>query len=216
MVIFLSPGVIAQSLKGFLLTGFKRRLLNLKINANETSSNMSALRTRARNAMLGLAIGDAMSWPAMFQRSYALPLWTRRIRREIDAAAETTHAIRSAMPFSLNRSAEAFALCGTDDTEWAAFTAQQLIQQRGKIEVNHLTRAWQELANSEQPVRGSLSVRGALHNLRRGKMPPHSGHDHPHYFDDAAVTRAVSIGAAYAGQPHAAAALAKHDAQITN
>lgn len=166
--------------------------------------------------MLGLAIGDAMSWPAMFQRSYALPLWTRRIRREIEAAAETTHAIRPAMPFSLNRSAEAFALCGTDDTEWAAFTAQQLIQQDGKIEMSHLTRAWQELANSEQPVRGSLSVLGTLHNLRRGKMPPHTGHDHPHYFDDAAVTRAVPIGAAYAGQPHAAAVLAKHEAQSTN
>lgn len=166
--------------------------------------------------MLGLAIGDAMSWPAMFQRSYALPFWTRRIRREIEAAAETTHAIRPAMPFSLNRSAEAFALCGTDDTEWAAFTAQQLMQQRGKFEVHQLVQAWEALANSEQPVRGSVSVQAALHNLRRGKMPPHSGHDHPHYFDDAAVARAVPLGAAYAGQPHAAAALAKNEAQITN
>ena len=177
---------------------------------------MSILRTRARNALLGLALGDAMSWPAMFQRSYALPFWTRRIRREIDAAEETTHAIRPAMPFSLNRSAEAFALCGTDDTEWAAFTAQQLVQQRGKLEASQLLHAWQALAKSEQPVRGSLSVQAALRNLRRGKMPPHTGHDHPHYFDDAAVARAVPIGAAYAGQPHAAAALAMNEAQITN
>ncbi len=176
----------------------------------------SALRTRARNALLGLALGDAMSWPAMFQRSYALPFWTRRIRREIDAAEETTHAIRPALPFSLNRSAATFALCGADDTEWAAFTAQQLVQQRGKLEASQLVQAWQALAKSEQPVRGSLSVQAALHNLRRGKMPPHTGHDHPHYFDDAAVARAVPIGAAYAGQPHAAAALAASEAQLTN
>ena len=46
---------------------------------------MNELQQRARNAMIGLAIGDAISWTSMFHRSVLLPLWTRRIRREMDS-----------------------------------------------------------------------------------------------------------------------------------
>jgi len=42
------------------------------------------LKQRAFNAMMGLATGDAISWPSLYHRSYLLPFWTRRIRREID------------------------------------------------------------------------------------------------------------------------------------
>lgn len=177
---------------------------------------MNDLRQRACNAMLGLAVGDAMSWPAMFHRSYLLPFWTRRIRREIEAASETTQVIRPAVPFSLNRPAAAFALGPTDDTEWAAFTAQQLLLAEGRLDAQKFLDAWLELARVSQKVRGGVSQQAALVNLRQGKLPPQSGRDNPHYFDDGAVCRAVPIGIVYAGQPHAAAEMAAVEASVTN
>lgn len=174
------------------------------------------LRRRSRNAMFGLALGDALSWPAMFHRSYTLPFWTRRIRREIDSEAEFTRALPVAMPFSLNRSAAAFSLGPTDDTEWAAFGMQYLIKCRGRVTAAALSGHWLELAASGEEIRGSLGVQIALENLRRKKMPPISGHDNPHFFDDAAVARAVPIGILCAGDPTAAAELAGWEAQITN
>ena len=62
---------------------------------------MNELKIRARNAMIGLAIGDAISWSAMFHRSYLLPPWTRRIRREIDASSEATNVILQPTPFRM-------------------------------------------------------------------------------------------------------------------
>ncbi|MGH7596416.1 MAG: ADP-ribosylglycohydrolase family protein [bacterium] len=177
---------------------------------------MNELRQRAYNAMLGLAVGDAMSWPAMFHRSYLLPFWTRRIRREMEAASETTNVIRPAMPFSLNRPAEAFAIGPTDDSEWAAFTAQQLLLQDGALAPEKLLAAWLELAQSSQNVRGSVSIQATLANLRQEKFPPQSGKDNPHYFDDSAVCRAVPIGVVWAGRPNKAAEMAALDAAVTN
>jgi len=177
---------------------------------------MIDLRQRAYNAMLGLAVGDAISWPAMFHRSFLLPFWTRRIRREIDAAAENTNVIRPPMPFSLNRPAEAFAIGPTDDTEWAAFTAQQLLAQDGHLTPEKILAAWLELAQSTAPVRGGVSIQAALSNLRQKKFPPASGNDNPHYFDDGALCRAVPIGIVCAGQPVEAAAMAALEASVTN
>lgn len=83
---------------------------------------MSDIKQRAKNAMIGLAIGDSISWTSMFHRSVLLPPWTRRIRREIDAASETTNVIVTPMPFSLNQPAKYFNISPTDETEWAAFS----------------------------------------------------------------------------------------------
>jgi ADP-ribosylglycohydrolase len=165
--------------------------------------------------MFGLAIGDALSWPAMFHRSYLLPFWTRRIRREIDAETENTNATSLAMPFSLNRPAEIFLLGPTDDTEWAAFTLLNLLREHGKINHEAWLVSWLNLARSTN-IRGSLGVLAALANLKKDKLPPHSGYDHPHYFDDSAISRAVPIGVFWAGNSARAAATAGRDAQITN
>lgn len=166
--------------------------------------------------MLGLAVGDAISWPAMFHRSFLFPFWTRRIRREIDAAVENTNVIRPPMPFSLNRPAEAFAIGPADDAEWAAFTAQQLLAQDDYLTPEKILAAWLELAQSTEPVRGGVSLQAALFNLRQQKFPPASGNDNPHYFDDGALCRAVPIGIVCAGQPHEAATLAALEASVTN
>ena len=59
-------------------------------------------------ALYGLAIGDALSWPAMFHRSYQLSLWTRRRRREMEVKAETDSTLNLTLPYSLNQNKNVF------------------------------------------------------------------------------------------------------------
>ncbi|HEY8347012.1 MAG TPA: ADP-ribosylglycohydrolase family protein [Symbiobacteriaceae bacterium] len=180
------------------------------------SDGSEARVSRVAGALLGLAAGDALGWPAQYHRSYQLPFWTRRLRRELDAEGESTHVTRPPVPFSLNQPVEPLRLGPSDDAEWAAFTAMLLIRTSGRMEPEVLIDAWRDLAARQEPVRGPVSVQGALHNLRRGVLPPQSGHDNAHYMDDAAAVRAVPIGACCAGDPERAAALAERDAAVTN
>lgn len=177
---------------------------------------MPDFRTRAVNALLGLAIGDAISWPSMFHRSRTLPAWTRRIRRDIDAQREASGVLNVPMPFSLNQPAEALDLYPTDDTEWAAWTMTNFLQNRGKITEGLILDSWRALAEESLPVRGWVSTRVALENIRKGILPPASGSDNPHYFDDGAICRAIPIGIAFASTPEEAARLAAAEAAVTN
>jgi hypothetical protein len=83
---------------------------------------------RARNTMIGLAVGDAISWSAMYHRSLLLPPWTRRIRREIETNSEEQNVILTPLPFSLNQPSDNFNISPTDDTEWASFSAKILLK----------------------------------------------------------------------------------------
>lgn len=177
--------------------------------------DMNAIRQCAQNAMLGLAMGDALSWPAMFHRSHLLPPWTRRIRREMDTASEGSNILALAMPFSLNQPAEFFDIAPTDDSEWAAFTTNILLKKDDEFE-RALRDAWLTLAQTGENVRGSVSVQAALKNLLKGYLPPKSGRENPHYFDDGALSRAVPIGVFCAGNPEKAALMAALDASVTN
>jgi len=174
------------------------------------------VKERVYNSLLGLAIGDAVSWTAISHRSLALPFWTRRIRMEMDSFSETMFGTSLPMPFSLNRSAETFNISPTDDSEWAAFTANFLLLQQGKLEPEEYLKEWMMLANSSAPVRGRVSVQAAFANLRKGILPPNSGRYNPHYFDDGAMCRAVPIGVVCAGDPEKAKKIAEIDAAITN
>ena len=177
---------------------------------------MNDMKQRARNAMIGLAIGDALSWTAMFHRSVLLPSWTRRIRRDIDSTSETTNVIVTPMPFSLNQPAQHFNISPTDDTEWAAFSAGVLLSNGNSSYNQTVLKEWMNLARSNDSVRGGVSTQAALHNLRNGILPPQSGKENPHYFDDGAMSRAVPIGIICAGHPDKAARLVDIDATVTN
>ncbi|MEO8232345.1 MAG: ADP-ribosylglycohydrolase family protein [Ignavibacteriota bacterium] len=177
---------------------------------------MNDIKQRAKNAMIGLAIGDAISWTSMFHRSVLLPSWTRRIRREIDASSETTNVIVTPMPFSLNQPAKYFNISPTDETEWAAFSAEILMKKKFDLYEQELLKEWMKLANSKSPIRGGVSTQAAISNLRKGINPPQSGKQNPHYFDDGAMSRAIPIGIFCAGQPEVAAHLAAIDASVTN
>ena len=177
---------------------------------------MSAIGIKTRNAMMGLAIGDAIGWNAMHHRSFLLPPWTRRLRRDIEAESENSGTIGQALPFSLNRDSSGFLLGPTDDSEWAAFTASLLMENNGTIMSDTLIRYWKELAARRDLLRGKASVQGALKNLSMGLVPPVTGHDNPGYFDDAAVSRAVPIGVMCVGNPDEAARITNLEASVTN
>lgn len=177
---------------------------------------MKTFRHRVFHAMMGMAIGDAISWPAMFHRSQLLPPWTRRIRREMDLAMETTGVNRLPMPFSLNQPASAFNPGPGNHCEWAAFTAQRLIADQGTIDDTTRHTSWTTLANNASGIRGPVSVLTALSNLRKGVLPPASGNDNPHYFDDASFCRVVPIAVLCAGKPQKAAEWAEIEAAVTN
>lgn len=177
---------------------------------------MSDVKQRALNAMIGLAIGDAISWTAMFHRSFLLPSWTRRIRREIDSTSESENVIISPMPFSLNQPVHHFDISPTDDTEWAAFSAGILLGNTFNSYNQSVLKEWINLAQSNDPIRGGVSTQATLHNLRKGIQPPQSGKENPHYFDDGAMSRAVPIGIVCVGQPDEAMRLTEIDACVTN
>ncbi len=65
------------------------------------------------------------------------------------------------------------------------------------------------------PLRARISVRAGLGNLATGLRPPATGHDNPHFFDDAACVRACVLAVAHPGDPRAAADLAEFDARYT-
>lgn len=177
---------------------------------------MKDIKQRAQNAMIGLAIGDAIGWTSIFHRSFLLPPWTRRIRREIDVFSETENVIVLPVPFSLNQSAEHFNLSPTDDTEWAAFTTEILLESSYDSYHQSVVKEWNKLAQSNETIRGSVGTQTALSNLRKGMQPSQCGSENPHYFDDSAMSRAVPIGIYCIGQPDRAAHLAEIDASITN
>lgn len=177
---------------------------------------MNKVQQRATNAMIGLAIGDALSWTSLFHRSMLLPLWTRRIRREIDASSEKTNVMITPMPFSLNQNAEHFRLGPTGNTEWGTFSAEILLNSNIHNYQQSVYDAWMTLASKKETIRGGISTQGALKNLSEGITPPESGKRNPHYFDDGAMIRAIPIGIRCSGQPELAAKLAGIDASITN
>jgi ADP-ribosylglycohydrolase len=177
---------------------------------------MKEFEVRARNALLGLAVGDAIGWTGMYHRARTLPPWTRRCRRDIDAQREDTNVLRVPMPFSLNQPSDAFDLCPTDDTEWAAWMMDNLMRHGCKVQKIWVHESWKRLAEGNESVRGGISTAAALENLKRGLLPPATGRDNPHYFDDGAICRAVPIGIVCAGNPGMACEAAAIDASVTN
>lgn len=177
---------------------------------------MTSRARRVRSCLLGAALGEAMSWPSLFTRAYQLPPWPRRILREMADFHERERVSRLPLPFSLNQPAEAFDLCPVAGTEWMMLTASMIIEASGAYQQEKVLSRWQDLANEREVLRGSVGAMTALDNLGERLLPPVSGHDNPHYFDDSAMIRAIPIGACYAGRPEAAETAAAFDASITN
>ncbi|MFI9624223.1 ADP-ribosylglycohydrolase family protein [Streptomyces sp. NPDC052042] len=188
--------------------------------------------------LLGLAAGDAAGWPAARHRAARMPEWTRRLTRELDTFAEQNATTTLPVPIALNQPPEPLRLGPSDDAEWAAFAAGTVLTSmagpshgpsRERRLRDAVDAAWHALAaeiaaaaarapeveSAVLPLRARISVRAGLGNLAAGLRPPATGHDNPHYFDDAACVRAAVLAAAHPGDPAAAADLAEFDARYT-
>ncbi|MGW1891950.1 ADP-ribosylglycohydrolase family protein [Streptomyces sp. NPDC002004] len=194
---------------------------------------------RVEGLLLGLAAGDAAGWPSGRHRAGRLPEWTRRLRRELDAFAEQNATTTLPVPIALNQPPEPLRLGPSDDAEWAAFTAEAVLRAAagealgdpglGRRVRASLDLSWQCLAGemvtaadrapdgeaAVLPLRARISVQAGLGNLATGLRPPATGHDNPHYFDDAACVRACVLAVVHPGDPGAAADLAEYDARYT-
>lgn len=179
--------------------------------------NKPSLYNRAYGALLGLAYGDAISFPALFHRSFQFPDKRREFIWRTNRDLMRQRVIRLTLPFTHRLGPEILEPFPTDDTEYAVFTAQTLISAGGEPSLDHWVAAWEKCI---LPVAGQVltgfSERAAIDNLRRGLRPPATGNDNPQHYDDSACARAVAIGIYCAGQPEQAAQLAALDAQITN
>ncbi|MEE1834313.1 ADP-ribosylglycohydrolase family protein [Streptomyces sp. SP17KL33] len=194
---------------------------------------------RIEGLLLGLAAGDAAGWPAARHRAARMPEWTRRLTRELDTFAEQNATTTLPVPIALNQPPEPLRLGPSDDAEWAAFAAEALLRAGdaaalGDLSLERRTRAsidlsWNavaseiaaaaerapEVESAVLPLRARISVRAGLGNLATGLRPPATGHDNPHYFDDAACVRACVLAVAHPGDPRRAADLAEFDARYT-
>ncbi|MER6560062.1 ADP-ribosylglycohydrolase family protein [Streptomyces sp. NPDC001027] len=194
---------------------------------------------RIEGLLLGLAAGDAAGWPAARHRAARMPDWTRRLTRELDTFAEHNATTTLPVPIALNQPPEPLRLGPSDDAEWAAFAAEAVLRAGDDSALGDLCRdrrmraaidlTWNavasevaaaadrapEVESAVLPLRARISVRAGLGNLAAGLRPPATGHDNPHYFDDAACVRACVLAVAHAGDPGAAAGLAEFDARYT-
>lgn len=195
-------------------------------------------RARIEGLLLGLAAGDAAGWPAARHRAARMPEWTRRLTRELDTFAEQNATTTLPVPIALNQPPEPLRLGPSDDAEWAAFAAGTVLTSaagalQGLTPARRMRAAvdaaWNALAaevaaaaarapeveSAVLPLRARISVRAGLGNLAAGLRPPATGHDNPHYFDDAACVRAAVLAVVHPGDPAAAADLAEFDARYT-
>ncbi|MEV0928490.1 ADP-ribosylglycohydrolase family protein, partial [Streptomyces spongiicola] len=202
------------------------------------SGSRDGYRKRLEGLLLGLAAGDAAGWPAARHRAARMPEWTRRLTRELDTFAEQNATTTLPVPIALNQPPEPLRLGPSDDAEWAAFAAETVLASAGErfdgLAPGRRVRtavdlAWNTLAGeiaaaearapeveaAVPPLRARISVRAGLGNLATGLRPPATGHDNPHYFDDAACVRAAVLAAVHPGDPRAAAELAEFDARYT-
>ncbi|MEU0672556.1 ADP-ribosylglycohydrolase family protein [Streptomyces sp. NPDC006172] len=217
--------------------GGKHRPAEGEAEAGKPASHTRA--PRVEGLLLGLAAGDAAGWPAARHRAARMPEWTRRLTRELDTFAEQNATTTLPVPIALNQSPEPLRLGPSDDAEWAAFAAEAVLRAGDDTALGDLSRdrrmraaidlTWNALAaevaaaaerapetlSAVLPVRARISVRAGLGNLATGLRPPATGHDNPHYFDDAACVRACVLAVAHPGDPARAAGLAEFDARYT-
>jgi len=177
---------------------------------------MNQIFQKSYGAILGLAYGDAISFPALFHRTHQFLEKRREFLWRTNRDSARNHIIRLTLPFTHRNAPELLEPFPTDDTEYAVFTAQTLINAR-EISADTFARAWREhIVPMADQVLAGFSERAAIENFRRGLAPPATGNDNPQHYDDSAVARAVPIGLFYAGDAHRAAEIAQFDAQVTN
>jgi ADP-ribosylglycohydrolase len=178
---------------------------------------MTTKAERINGAMYGLAYGDAIGFPALFHQFTQLPqrrhdfLW--RTNMELDQK----HILNLTLPFTHRQDEALLAPCATDDTEFAVFTLQALLElDPASASAADFGAYWKDsVLPYADEVRTHFSERAALDNFKWGLEPPVTGDQNPLHYADSAVPRAVPIGLYFAGQPQEAARVAGLEASVT-
>lgn len=149
---------------------------------------------RARGCLVGLAVGDALGGPAEGLSPAEVRARHGRIQGFLDPLASVS-----------------------DDTEYALFSAQVLIDHRGAPTAEDFEAAWRaRILPQTGPFKGAgFSEMAAIDNLRRGLRPPASGRHH-HAWSDGLAMRVAPHAIVRAGDPTAAAALARLDGSLSH
>jgi ADP-ribosylglycohydrolase len=155
----------------------------------------TSLRDRIHGAIFGQAIGDALGAP-----TEGMP------RAEIASRYGRVTGFLSDDP------------AGTDDTEYAALTAQILLTHGEGVTADDVSTEWR-IALVDQAggfAGGGFSEMEAIHNLARGRRAPQSGTDNHELWSDGSAMRVAPIGAYFAGDPAEAARVAGIDASVSH
>ncbi len=149
------------------------------------------LRDRAVGCLVGLAVGDAFG----------------------DIGRNDSYRRRYGIVTNLYAGAQS-----TDDTEFAALTAQTLIDCGGELTTDALMTSWQKYILDQGGLfeRGGRPLYGAVENLKRGARPPLSGQDNVLNYDDGAAMRIAPIGVLCAGDSKRAVELAQIESEISH
>jgi ADP-ribosylglycohydrolase len=163
----------------------------------------------------GVALGERLAWTGLYDRSFLYPFWTRRKRREIELSYEADRILSVSLPFALNQPVAAAHPGPGPHSEWVAFQARACPTGEAYA-LEPVLDHWRELVASRDALRLTIGQHAALHNLGAGKLPPVSGRDNPHYFDDSACFRALVLACRYANDVSALLENVAQDASITN
>ncbi|MEU6461904.1 ADP-ribosylglycohydrolase family protein [Streptomyces sp. NPDC046976] len=157
------------------------------------SGELTGVRSRARGALLGLAVGDALGAPAENLKPSEIRARWGRITGFVADRPQ-----------------------GTDDTEYALFSGLLLARHGSALTPAHAEAAWHEWITERATFRGAgFSERGTLENLRRGLAAPISA-QHRHAWSDGLAMRAAPFGVFAAGRPGEAARLVAIDGSVSH
>lgn len=152
------------------------------------------LVNRARGALIGLAVGDALGSPTEGKTPRAIKQQWNRVTDFLSDAQ-----------------------VGTDDTEYALFSAKMLLQHGRGLTSELAARAWKnDIISAANAYKGAgFSEMLTIANLRKGLMPPQSG-QHLHSWSDGLAMRVAPYGIAAAGAPQLAAQFAEIDGAVSH
>jgi ADP-ribosylglycohydrolase len=155
----------------------------------------SGLLERAKGAVIGQAIGDALGAPTE-NLSHA----------EIQRRHGWVDGYLADVPM------------GTDDTEYAVLTAWAMLRHGRRLTAEDVSELWRThlLGQTGGFEGGGFSEHGAISNLRRGLVAPVTGSDNHERWSDGCAMRVVGIGVYCAGDPTEAARLTAIEGSVSH
>ncbi len=161
------------------------------ITIEELRKDRTLLLSKAKGALIGLAIGDSFG----------------------DAARMQGNRESYGITMDLGKGSS----WSTDDTEFAMLTATTLVSCKGNLTSDVVVDAWLEkVATQDEFKRGGQSEIYAANNLRKGLRPPQSGLFHTFNMSDGTAMRIPPVGIICAGDPDRAMRLAEIDASVSH